>query len=486
MPPTPRIVRNLAEEIIKDYVNKNWASTFVRRHRDELKSVYLRNIDNQRRKAEYLPLFEFFFKLLYDKMEEHNITADNLYNWDEKGFLIGVGKIYRRIMTRQDSWTDTLISEDKAFFGSSTNRWSDNSFGMVDGHSSYVNMEFLEYCIRHRIVVIVLPPHTTHKLQLLDVSVFSPLGTAYRIFLNDKVIGCLGFMSMSKRDFWEVFYKAWMKSFTESNMQAAWKDTSIFPYDPEVVLGTLRRLDQEKETDLNQDQDQEQEQESLAKVLKTPKSAKSFRRFQHEFNKNASTYFIKKLFKANLELAARDSVNNYMIYRLIESLKNEKRKRSRGKRLDLSGVATGGAQFFSTEEILAAKARARAKEEQEQAEQAEKAENKRAKKARQVEEALQKEISRKEAKDERERRRTAQAQAKAVSQDFQLGSRAKNTAEKAQKPGSKSLEAAKAQEVVEKGGDVSIESSTEIGRVVDLPVRLGRHGRQIRLLQRFD
>ncbi|RDL36598.1 uncharacterized protein BP5553_05950 [Venustampulla echinocandica] len=172
--------------------------------------------------------------------------------------------------------------------------------------------------------------------------------------------------------------------------------------------------------------------------------------------------------------------------RLIESLKNEKRKRSRGKRLDLSGVATRGAQFFSTEEILATKARARAKEEQEQAEQAEKAENKRAKKARQVEEALQKEISRKEAKDKRERRRAAQAQAKAVSQDFQLGARAKNTAKKAQKPGSKSSEAAKAQEVVEKGGDTSIESSTEIGRVVDLPVRLGRHRRQIRLPQRFD
>ena len=30
---------------------------------------------------------------------KYNITADNMYNWDEKGFLIGMASVTQRIMT---------------------------------------------------------------------------------------------------------------------------------------------------------------------------------------------------------------------------------------------------------------------------------------------------------------------------------------------------------------------------------------------------
>jgi hypothetical protein len=36
---------------------------------------------------------------LSEKIEKHRITADNLYNFDEKGFLIGLGQTLKRIMT---------------------------------------------------------------------------------------------------------------------------------------------------------------------------------------------------------------------------------------------------------------------------------------------------------------------------------------------------------------------------------------------------
>jgi hypothetical protein len=61
MPPTSHIVRNLAEEIRGAPVGKNWTGQFIRRHKDELKSMYLRNIDNLRVTAEYRPMFELFF-----------------------------------------------------------------------------------------------------------------------------------------------------------------------------------------------------------------------------------------------------------------------------------------------------------------------------------------------------------------------------------------------------------------------------------------
>ena len=50
---------------------------------------------------------------------------------------------------------------------------------IVDGHSSHLNMRFIDYCDEHNILLAILPPHSTHRLQPLDVSIFSPFATAY-------------------------------------------------------------------------------------------------------------------------------------------------------------------------------------------------------------------------------------------------------------------------------------------------------------------
>jgi hypothetical protein len=64
MPPTSAIVTNLAEEIRGAPVGKNWTSQFVDRHKDELKSVYLKNMEAKRVKGEYPPTYAYFFKLV--------------------------------------------------------------------------------------------------------------------------------------------------------------------------------------------------------------------------------------------------------------------------------------------------------------------------------------------------------------------------------------------------------------------------------------
>ena len=64
MPPTTTIVKNLAEEIRGCAVGKNWTASFVARHKHELKSLYLRSIDNKRIKGEYPPAYEHFYELV--------------------------------------------------------------------------------------------------------------------------------------------------------------------------------------------------------------------------------------------------------------------------------------------------------------------------------------------------------------------------------------------------------------------------------------
>jgi hypothetical protein len=64
LPPTSQMVRNFAEEMIGRAVGKNWVSQFIQRHQSELKSLYLRNIDNLRVKGEYGPIYQLFYDLV--------------------------------------------------------------------------------------------------------------------------------------------------------------------------------------------------------------------------------------------------------------------------------------------------------------------------------------------------------------------------------------------------------------------------------------
>lgn len=63
-PPTPAIVRNIAEAIHGAQLGKNWVTRFIHRHSLHLKSINMGNIDNLRRKVEYAPTFQLFYELV--------------------------------------------------------------------------------------------------------------------------------------------------------------------------------------------------------------------------------------------------------------------------------------------------------------------------------------------------------------------------------------------------------------------------------------
>lgn len=66
IPPTTKMVKIFAEEIIKDSVGKNWVGAFVKRYQTELKSIYLRNMNSDRMKAKYASIFKHFYDLVSD------------------------------------------------------------------------------------------------------------------------------------------------------------------------------------------------------------------------------------------------------------------------------------------------------------------------------------------------------------------------------------------------------------------------------------
>jgi DDE superfamily endonuclease len=79
---------------------------------------------------------------------------------------------------------------------------------ILDGHSSHINMAFISLADSLRILILILPPHTTHRLQPLDVGLFSPLAKAYTKRLDAYTYGGLGWVSMIRRLFWPIFRDA--------------------------------------------------------------------------------------------------------------------------------------------------------------------------------------------------------------------------------------------------------------------------------------
>ena len=63
-PPTPQILKNIAESIAHTTLGKNWTARFCQRYRTRLASVYLRTIDHKRKIADNSNHFQHFYNLV--------------------------------------------------------------------------------------------------------------------------------------------------------------------------------------------------------------------------------------------------------------------------------------------------------------------------------------------------------------------------------------------------------------------------------------
>lgn len=57
---------------------------------------------------------------------------------------------------------------------------------ILDNHSSHISLQVVELCKNSGITLFTLAPHTSHKLQLLNRSVFAPFKTYYHRTLDDR------------------------------------------------------------------------------------------------------------------------------------------------------------------------------------------------------------------------------------------------------------------------------------------------------------
>lgn len=222
-------------------LGKNWQDGFKKRNQ-RVKTMIGRRIEANRFNCATPEALNKFYDELEAVKSEFRVTDENTWNFDETGTGLGActngrvmassskkrtrckKSIEREWVTSIEcaSATGTIILPLIIFKGASVqaqwfphdhlpewfythsqNGWTSNSHGLnwlkrifipqttpsdpdahriliCDGHGSHAQVDFMYEAYLHKIHLIFLPPHTSHILQPLDLTVFSILKQHYK------------------------------------------------------------------------------------------------------------------------------------------------------------------------------------------------------------------------------------------------------------------------------------------------------------------
>jgi hypothetical protein len=216
-------------------LGKRWLDKFRKRY-PELKTVYSRSLDTSCFEGVPYPIVNAYFDALTNLFLENSYPPDAIFNVDETGFALGTTlpskvlirggetRAFKKISGMQEwiiaieyvgasgvALPPLLIFKAKYAntawipastpvkwrFSTSTSGWTSDNHAyewlttlfepetrrndrkrrlvLLDGHGSHLTARFIAFCLDKNIDLVVLPPHTSHILQPLDVGVFSPL-----------------------------------------------------------------------------------------------------------------------------------------------------------------------------------------------------------------------------------------------------------------------------------------------------------------------
>jgi hypothetical protein len=307
-PPTKQAIRIAANKILiasgsTHQVGRDWVTRWLLRHKDFYKTIRPKTLQAERKathqKSDILQHFLDFRTAIV----KYGIAQDDVYNFDETGFRIGVlqggSKVITHVATKSVYLSDPDNREsitsvecisaggevippmivmagkvmlEKHFdnnldshtlLGVSESGYSNDVLGLkwlhhfhrfteakkkgiwrmlvFDGHGSHLSDEFLLFAWEKKILPFLFPAHTTHLLQPLDVGVFQPFKHWHQVCLHEAV--AFGDIEFSKVEFLAAFETMRKQTFKKSTILSAWKKAGLFPFQPTTVINKMKLFD---------------------------------------------------------------------------------------------------------------------------------------------------------------------------------------------------------------------------------------------------
>jgi hypothetical protein len=108
---------------------------------------------------------------------------------------------------------------------------------VCDGHDSHISGSFIAYCLQNQILLLILPPYTSHLLQPLDVAIVGPLKkrlTAALSHLNQAQL-----VRIQKFEWMEAYIQARLDVCNYHNIESAWPGAGLVLFNLQRALRTL-------------------------------------------------------------------------------------------------------------------------------------------------------------------------------------------------------------------------------------------------------
>jgi hypothetical protein len=398
------------EHISYPRIAKQWVNRFLTRY-PELKSTVGKTIDAARLKDVSKEKLMAWFHDVQRVFTENNIDTKNVYNMDESGFSIGKINATRVIIDKRlrtkyqaqpgrQEWVSvvecicadgTSVSPLVIFRGENlSNTWvpadipeswrfSCNSRGwtsnihslewlrrcfepttrekadgqkrvlICDGHGSHVTANFIRHCRENNIELLILPPHSSHITQPLDVAVFGPLKQFMAAELQKLIHTEIH--RVQKAEWTCAYIRAREQAFSTLNIIAAFSGTGLFPFQPQKVL---RRVPDINDLESTSSETDTSEAFPLDPSLlpSSPVDISSIQTARQSLSRymTADTAFqtpvrnfVDRFGKSSERLWARTSVLEAK-YNALKEVQTQRKARETGARIVLKGkhIVTGG------------------------------------------------------------------------------------------------------------------------------------------------
>ena len=274
----------------KTPLSNSWLYAFLSRWDSEIKSIKPRQLESTRAKNTTPEIVDTYFENLKHVLQENSLgdKPHRIFNIDETGLqpehkppnVIGsVGNKVQQI-TSPRSTTTTVIGCANAmgvalppFFIFKGKRWNPDlmkgaSVGaagtmsdsgwvngdifrkyleehflplvsppskedpillIYDGHASHKNPETIRWAREKGIILFILPAHSSHLLQPLDVAVFGPMKKHYYNECSKYLFNHMGRI-ITKYEICALASTAYLKAFSPLTIQSGFRKSGIYPF----------------------------------------------------------------------------------------------------------------------------------------------------------------------------------------------------------------------------------------------------------------
>ena len=106
---------------------------------------------------------------------------------------------------------------------------------LLDGHSSHFTLDLVKSAAEEDVIILCLPPHTTSDTKPLDTICFGPLKTYWAQLCHEYIFANPGRV-ITKYQFSAIFSQAWSKGMTINNITSGFRNTAIYPFNPQTIL----------------------------------------------------------------------------------------------------------------------------------------------------------------------------------------------------------------------------------------------------------